>query len=173
MTARIKIAILVGVMILGIGCTAVSVDAPNVQDQDYGETYTMPFLGKRSLQNLSEAQWHLQKVVQRAISKKDFSIIDAHRTKPEQELAFVQRTSRARYGESPHNTYPACAVDVIPSPFVSWGDEESFRKVAEAFRIAVVELKKEQELPYNFELEFGLDWGWDMPHIEIKGWKKG
>lgn len=131
----------------------------------------MAFLGKRSLTNLSQGCWPLQKVVQRAITKINFSIIDCYRGRDEQDAAFKSGKSKAKYGQSPHNKNPARAVDIIPCPFNGWDDVEGFRELKQVFVDTVEELKAEGELPDHYELEFGFDWGWDMPHIEEKNWR--
>ena len=131
----------------------------------------MAFYGKRSLLNLSEADWNLQKIAQRAISITDFSIIDCARGKAEQNLAYNRRLSKLDYPNSAHNAVPAQGIDFIPYPFVSWDDKPSFYKVVLAFKQALNELKTEGEIPLYYELEFGYEWGWDAGHINKKNWK--
>lgn len=131
----------------------------------------MPFLGKRSLQNLSEASWILQKITQRAITKCDFSIIDCYRPEAEQQAAFESGNSKARFGESPHNIDPSEALDCIPYPFHGWEDTTGFTSIKEAFEASRLELISECEIPADYKLEYGQDWGWDSPHIQNKNWK--
>ncbi len=133
----------------------------------------MAFFGTRSLLNAAEAPWDLQKVVQRAITKLDFGIIDCYRGEKEQSAAFMRGASLAKFGESPHNFKPARAVDVIPYPFSGWSHRASFAKIKEAFELSVKELKAEKELPDEYELVYGQDWEWsDFPHIQEKNWQR-
>lgn len=131
----------------------------------------MPFLGKRSLLNLSDADWSLQKIVQRAITITDFSVIQCARGEDEQNLKFEQGLSKVKYPDSAHNVEPAQGIDFIPCPFVGWEDKASFYTVRSAFAEALRQLKEEGEVPTNYELEFGYDWGWDLGHINRKNWK--
>lgn len=45
-----------------------------------------------------------------------FTPYTGYRGQVEQEKAFARRTSRARFGESPHNFRPALACDVVLDP---------------------------------------------------------
>ena len=154
-------------MVLTDVCISSSLD---IADFDYTRTEkNMPFLGKRSLMNLSEAEWFLQKIVQRAISKRDFSVIDCYRGEAEQNAKHAQGLSKVKWPHSAHNT--GDAVDIIPCPFQGWDDKDSFQSVVLAFNEAVGELKKEGELPIEYELEYGIDWEFqDWGHIQKKGY---
>lgn len=134
----------------------------------------MAYLGKRSLLNLSEARWHLQKVTQRAITKVDFSIIDCERSEAEQIRYFNAGLSKAIWGSSGHNYSPAYALDFIPCPLLDWNDRVPFKAVKDAFSESVIELKSEGELPVDFDLTFGYDFKTlsDDGHIEIKNWRR-
>lgn len=124
----------------------------------------MPYFGSRSLQNLSECHPHLQRLAQEAIKHIDFSIITGHRSRADQELAFKRKLSKAPWPKSKHNHTPSLAFDFIPWPF-PWRDwecqeaQEAFANVVEVFKICEANL--------GIHLEYGYDWGWDKPHVEL------
>ena len=92
---------------------------------------------------------------------KDCHVSYAGRGKKDQELFFKQGTSKARWGESPHNYN--VAVDL-------------FRLIvtgAEFSRQWYTDVVKPEIAKVDF-LEWGGDWvRWkDFPHVELKGWAK-
>ena len=126
----------------------------------------MPYFGKRSLQNLSECTYTLQKFAQEVIKHVDFAVIEGHRARAEQELAFTRKLSKAGWGQSKHNYTPSEAFDFIPWPFPykDWDSQEAIDAFSD-----VVEVMKIVEVQLGLNLEYGFDWGWDKPHVQEKG----
>ncbi len=119
----------------------------------------MPYLGKRSLQKLSECSWNLQKVVQDAIKVIDFSVICGHRGEVEQNAAVADGNSWVKFPNSKHNSEPANAFDFIPSPFKGWDDIGGFRKVASAIKVVARK--------HGVNIECGVDWKHrDSGHVQ-------
>jgi hypothetical protein len=98
----------------------------------------------------------------------DISIICTDRQKMEQEAAFFSGKSKAQWLESPHNYLPACALDAGEwnpniKGGIDWEDEESFKRMTDLFKIHAE--------ARNIQIECGFDWGWDLPHIQLKHWR--
>jgi hypothetical protein len=124
----------------------------------------MPSFGPKSKQCRAELHPDLQRVVDRAIKKIDFSIICGRRGEKEQEEAFTKGNSKAHFGQSPHNKSPSAAFDFVPVP-CDWDNLEAFRKVVDVIK----ECAKEEIVHINC----GIDWKKfaDSPHIELDGWE--
>lgn len=93
---------------------------------------------------------------------------DAHvawgiRNEKDQNDAYKRGTSKAKYGESPHNFEPAQAIDLfrITQTGAEWGAPWFNGTVGPA-------VAKEKDLAW------GGSWARfkDLPHIEIKDWKE-
>ena len=76
----------------------------------------MPSFGKASLKHYDTLHPDLQKICKEVINDFDFSIICGYRNEEDQNKAFKDGRSNAKFGESLHNEYPSKAVDVIPYP---------------------------------------------------------
>lgn len=122
----------------------------------------MPSFSKRSRDNLKTCHPLLQDVCNEAIKYIDFAVICGHRGKEAQEKAFREGNSKARWGESKHNSDPSLAVDLFPYPY-DWDDRESFRVLADC----IMGIAERQGI--------NLVWGGnfrsisDMPHFELQG----
>lgn len=124
----------------------------------------MAAFGSRSLLNLRQCHPALQRVAHEAIRGFDFAVICGERGRAEQETAFAQGTTRAHFGESPHNFAPALAFDAVPWP-LDWNDLRRFREMADVIKGAA-----DRE---NVPLTWGGDFKRfrDRPHFELSGWK--
>jgi len=91
----------------------------------------------------------------------DVTIICGHRDRISQDKAYSEGNSKARWGESLHNSLPSRAVDIIPSPFKGWDDYEGFARMA-GFVQAVA-------MAQGIEIKCGRDFkGFkDAPHFEL------
>lgn len=143
----------------------------------------MPSFSKRSLANRNQLHPLLKKIVDVAIRRYDFTILDAQRGRAEQEKAFKGGFSNAHFGQSAHNWVPAIAMDLAPYP-IDWDNLGAFKelfnvigyydaKQGDGFGIA-----KDLKIP----LRAGLDWNrngkwtdenWnDWGHYELDPWKQ-
>lgn len=88
------------------------------------------------------------------------AVICGHRGKAEQEKAYNSGTSKARWGQSKHNSKPSLAVDVVPLP-LDWNDIPAFERLGEAV------MKKADEL--NIKIKWGKNFKGlvDYPHFEL------
>ena len=131
----------------------------------------MPHFSERSKQRLATCDERLQRLFNAVIEHYDCSIICGHRGKKEQEKAFREGKSKARFGQSKHNSYPSKAVDVVPWPFKQedWQDREYFARMA-GYVQAVADAQ-------GIRIRWGGDWDQDgyssdetfsdLPHFEL------
>lgn len=123
------------------------------------------YLGSRSLLNLQTCTWDIQRIVQEAIKKIDFSVICGHREEKEQMIAYYSKASDHQWPDSKHNLFPSEAFDFIHCPFTNWKDLERFKAIARVLKAAADKL--------SIEITTGaLDWEWDYGHCELKRRKK-
>lgn len=142
----------------------------------------MPRFSARSLKARNELHPLLQQVVDAAILKVDFVLLDAQRGRAEQERAFRGGFSKARFGQSAHNYVPAIAFDLCPYP-ISW-EPAKFREIAkvigyydprqgDGFGIA-----KELLIPLRWGADWDMDGEWkderflDWGHWELDPWRE-
>ena len=86
--------------------------------------------GRRSKKLLKDLHPDLQFLLEEAIKVYDFSIIEAWRSKDQQNFLFNAGKSKLRWPKSKHNTknnLPGMvrAVDIVPYP-IDWNDRERF-----------------------------------------------
>jgi peptidoglycan L-alanyl-D-glutamate endopeptidase CwlK len=86
----------------------------------------------------------------------------AYRGKQDQEEALARGTTRAKFGDSPHNYLPALAVDffrITPNGLAEWNAEWLKARLAIPARAS--------------NLVYGGDWKnfKDWPHVEVADWK--
>ena len=104
--------------------------------------------------------------VKSAVEQLDFDVlvVCGYRGKIDQEAAFKSGNSKARFGQSPHNLFLSCAVDLCPldsSNKPDWSNTKRFKQIAEGM------LKSPN-----------ITWGGnfksirDLPHHELTDWKQ-
>ena len=138
----------------------------------------MPYaLGSASKRRLATCHQDIRVLVNRAIatSPVDFTVTDGRRGEEEQEAAFDAKTSKAHYGQSPHNVEPlSLAVDLVPyiDGALAYDNDEAFEALEGHLRNCEEELLAEGAITHTFE--WGGDWpgAWDKPHWQIAGWRK-
>lgn len=121
---------------------------------------------------LKQAHPMLQEVMNEAIKKYNFTILDSQRGRAAQEKAFHEKKSKAHFGESAHNWSPSVALDVAPLP-IDWNNTAKFEELADI----VMRIAKEKKIP----LRWGGDWDMDgkrnrsglidLPHFELHPWR--
>lgn len=127
----------------------------------------MAQFGSSSMSRLVHLDTSLSLLCYDVLVHYNISILCTTRNSEEQAKSFLNGYSNAKFGSSPHNYDKSFAVDVglwnSDIRGVDYNDSQSFKDVTDCFK-----LHAESR---GIELEFGYDWGWDMPHIELKGWK--
>lgn len=128
----------------------------------------MPKFSETSIERLATCHPDLQRLFHEVVKTFDCTVICGHRGEREQELAFLHGKSKARFGQSKHNTVPSRAVDVVPYP-IDWQDIRRF------YLFAGYVLKTAETL--NIKVRWGGDWNGnlevkdnnfnDLPHFEI------
>ena len=129
----------------------------------------MPYFGKSSKKRLSTCDDRLQKVFNEVIKHVDCSVLCGHRGKDDQNKAYKEGKSKAKYPNGRHNRQPSLAVDVSPYP-IDWDDLER----QTLFAGFVLGIAKQM----GIDLIWGNDWDGDFetkdtglkdyPHFELK-----
>ena len=131
----------------------------------------MPSFGKTSQSRLATCHPDLQRLMEAVVEKYDISIICGYRSQEEQERAFLEGRSKARFGESKHNSWPSKAVDVVPWPFcvADWQDSNYFSHMAGYIKAVADGM--------GIRIRWGGDWNMDrrssnetfldLPHFEL------
>lgn len=132
----------------------------------------MPKFDAGSTKRLKNSHPLLQKLMNEAIKKTPFMILDSQRGRAAQELAFKQKRTKVHFGNSAHNWSPAIALDVVPLP-VDWKNTKAFVALSQV----ILPLAKELGIP----IRWGGDWNMngktsdekfvDMPHYELHPWR--
>lgn len=141
-----------------------------------------------SLRRLQACHPDIQTIMHEVIrvSEHDMTIVCGRRGEREQEEAFKNGNSRARYGESPHNCDPSMAVDVAPymDGRIQWNNDYLWAELAGTIKAVNMALIEDGKVSHT--LRWGNDWDGDgipvardpdesfvdSPHFEIRGWKE-
>lgn len=128
----------------------------------------MPELSQKSLNKLSQCHPDLQRVMLEVIKVIDFTVIEGYRTKEDQDVRFYQGTSRVKWPNSKHNTFPSQAIDIWPWPVPRDAKGELDSNSPKWNQLAAVVLEKAAEL--GVEIEWGGNWTTivDKPHYSLK-----
>lgn len=122
--------------------------------------------GERSLTNLKQCHPQLVKVANEAIKFYDYTVICGHRDRAGQEAALKAGTTKAKFGQSPHNFDPSYAFDAIPFPFEGWNKIAPFEAMGRTILAAAERL----HIPITWGRDFKTMPG-DYPHFELTGWR--
>ena len=119
---------------------------------------------KRSKENLKGIDERLVLLVgyALAISKVDFVVVEGLRSTERQKQLYREKKSKCDGVTNISKHQERKAIDIY---YVGWKNTDSskddrWRKLISTFKFAGKKL--------NLKLEFGYDWGWDNPHIELK-----
>ena len=120
---------------------------------------------KKSSDLLATCDKRLQDLANMMLARSEFdlTITCGYRTKEEQDEAYKNGKSNAKFGQSKHNYFPSHAIDIIPCP-VNWDKKD----------------KRWQKTALNAmwcagKLGIEITWGGDFktledyPHYELKG----
>ena len=117
-------------------------------------------LSTKSQAKLNTCHSDLIRLISEVAKTEKCAVICGHRGKAEQEKAFASGASKARFGQSKHNSKPSLAVDVVPLP-LDWEDIPAFEKLGEKIMTKAKELGIKVKWGKNFK---GLV---DYPHWEL------
>lgn len=120
----------------------------------------MNTLSKRSMQKLNTCHSDLKRLIEAVAEDEKCAVICGFRGRYEQEKAYYEGRSKAKWGASKHNLKPSHAVDVVPLP-LDWNNISSFEKLGEKI------MKKADEL--GIKVKWGRDFKGlkDYPHFEL------
>lgn len=122
----------------------------------------MPKLSNKSIQKLNTCHSDLIRLIEAVAETEKCAVICGFRGRHEQEKAYYEGKSKAKFGQSKHNLKPSHAVDVVPVP-LNWEDIPAFEKLGEKI------MAKAEEL--NIKIRWGRDFTGlkDYPHFELIG----
>lgn len=117
-------------------------------------------LSKTSRQKLNTCHRDLIKLIEAVAETEKCAVICGFRGRYEQEKAYYEGKSKAKFGQSKHNLKPSHAVDVVPLP-LNWEDIPAFERLGEVI------MKKAEEL--GIKVKWGRDFTGlkDYPHWEL------
>lgn len=120
----------------------------------------MASYSKSSQDKLDSCDPRIIEIMAVAVKIMDNTILCGHRGEAEQNKAYADGKSNAKYGESKHNTIPSNAVDIAPYP-IDWNNTERFARLA-----GIVEGVAHM---LGYKIRWGGDFSSlkDMPHFEI------
>lgn len=133
----------------------------------------MPKFSKASLKQLESCDNRLQEIAHEVIKYIDHTILEGHRGKVAQNLAFDNKASKVRWPFGKHNSKPSRAMDIAPYP-IDWNEKsvanmERFAYLAGFYMATAFRL--------GYKLRWGGDWDQDndmrnegfrdRPHLEI------
>jgi len=133
----------------------------------------MPTFGAQSKIQLAKAHPKMQAILNRAITRIDFKILDSTRGRAAQTKAYLTGHSKAKFGQSAHNYVPSIAVDLFPAPY-DWNNRKAFNDLYYVMMACAHEL--------GIPLRSGNDWNmdglgvhdtdnWDAGHYELHPWR--
>lgn len=136
----------------------------------------MARFGKTSTMRLDTCNHVLIVLFGRVVVRRDCFVACGHRPKEDQEQAFLAGTSRVRWPDSAHNSFPSDAADVCPWP-EQWASKDAFLELSEVVREEWAKMEAEG-ITEGYELIWGGDWDSDgdrsdqtfddMPHWELR-----
>jgi len=110
-------------------------------------------LGTRSRQKLDECHPIFKVILEDLIQYIDFSIIEGHRGREAQELAYSKGLSQLHFGFSKHNSQPSDAIHVVPYP-IDWG-ELSLLELYEGVKRGDISLDEFVEKLHKWRVAYG------------------
>lgn len=133
----------------------------------------MPIFSKASLTQLATCDTKLQQILNEAIKILDFSVLEGHRDKEAQNIAYAKGFSKLPWPLGNHNSNPSRAVDCAPFP-IDWSDKaRSLERFVFMQGIFYATAKR-----LGTPVRLGIDWNrnndmrdehglHDYPHIEL------
>lgn len=120
------------------------------------------------MQALGSAHEDLRRLLSECIRHLDFTVLEGHRTRQDQEKALTEGKTTLPWPKSKHNTFPSLAVDVAPYP-IDWDDARRFYYLQGFIRGVASQM--------GIKIRQGADWDGDgllndqtfhdLPHLEL------
>ena len=95
-------------------------------------------------------------------------IVCGHRGETDQETAYRKGASKARFGQSAHNTLPAAAVDIAPSGPTGGIDWDVRGSAWQALLRIAREVALAEGTPIDWRRSM---FSGDEGHVELRGWR--
>jgi len=140
----------------------------------------MPQFSPVSLQRLRTCDNRLQRVFSEVVKHFDCAILEGHRGREAQDVAFASGKSKVKWPDGKHNKLPSLAVDAAPYPvefpLKTDSPEVKYKKLARFHYFAGFVMATASHM--GIILRHGGDWDmdtdlkdnqWDdLPHFEIR-----
>lgn len=118
----------------------------------------MPYFSARSLKKLITCEKPLQDLFNEVVKHTDCVIIEGHRDRHRQSMAFRSGHSKVDWPNSRHNREPSQAVDVMPYP-LDWTDNNRLREFAGFVKGTAIQMGIDVEWGGDFKTFFdGAHW---------------
>ncbi|ESZ60633.1 hypothetical protein NL532_23970 [Mesorhizobium sp. C120A] len=141
----------------------------------------MPSFSSASAASVAKAHPKMQAILNEAIKRIDFRVLDSTRGRAAQTKAFLTGHSKAKFGQSAHNYAPSIAVDLFPAPY-DWKNRAAFVALYNTigFYDPATNKGKGIALEMKIGVRCGLDWhmdgvnpgdDWDGGHYELHPWR--
>lgn len=114
----------------------------------------------------------LQKIFNEVIQIMDCTVICGHRDEASQNECVRNGTSKLKFPNSQHNSWPSMAIDVAPCP-IDWNNRERFVFFAGVvFGVAHrFGIKIRWGGDFNMNFDFKDERFYDLPHFELVGYQ--
>lgn len=121
---------------------------------------------------LATCDQRLQDIANDAIQITDFTVLEGHRTKEQQERDYAKGLTKLHWPDGKHNQLPSKAMDLAPYP-IDWKNETlSIARFAHLSGVIRACAAKR-----GIKVRFGWDWNrnqdprdehfFDWPHVEL------
>lgn len=120
----------------------------------------------------------LQKLMNEARKKSDFTIADSMRGRKAQMAAIKGGFSHVKFGNSAHNWTPALALDLYPLPFSVLNTRANLQRFVDLQLKIILPTARMLGIPIRQGVDFNMngiltDDKWDdLPHVELHPWRE-
>jgi len=121
----------------------------------------MPHFGAESKRQLATCHPLLQDLLNEAIGYFDFSVLEGHRNKADQNAAYARGASKVKWPYGQHNKLPSHAVDLAPYP-IDWGNTKAKAEAARQRFVLLAGFILMLAALRGIKLRWGGDWDGDQ-----------
>lgn len=117
----------------------------------------MPTFSAESQKQLDTVDPRLRRVFERTIRYIDFTVVEGHRGKDAQNIAFARGKSQKQWPNGEHNAMPSKAADIAPYP-IDWSDNAAAVERFSYLAGYVMACAREE----GVKVRWGGDWNMDQ-----------
>ena len=121
----------------------------------------MPKFNSKSRKRLDTCSPEWSEILNEVIKYYDCTILEGHRNKEKQYLAYAKKASKHRWPNSKHNSLPSKAVDVAPWPIpYEWGENWKDRVKFYELKAIIFYVAAQK----GYKIRYGGDWDMDYDY---------